>query len=64
MTPAREGGCGTAPDYSFRLSKPGDYVLLHAEMDSIVAFSASAQDMIPINGVDLEPTEAHFTIIG
>ncbi len=45
------------------VSKPGDYVLLDAEMDCIVAFSARPQDIIPINGVDLEPNEAHFTII-
>ena len=45
------------------VSKPGDYVLFHAEMDCIVAFSACPQDIVPINGVDLKPTEAHFAII-
>ena len=43
--------------------KPGDYVTLRAEMDCILAFSACPQDMVPINGVDCVPTEAHFQII-
>ena len=42
---------------------PGDYVTLRAEMDCIVAFSACPQDVVPINGVDCLPTEAHFQII-
>ena len=45
------------------VTKPGDYVLLRAEMDCIVAFSACPQDMLPINGVDATPTEAHFEIV-
>lgn len=49
--------------FAVPLSKPGDYVLLDAEMDCIVAFSACPQDIVPINGVDLKPTEAHFAII-
>ena len=39
---------------------PGDYVLLRAEMDCVVAFSACPQDIVPINGVACTPTEAHF----
>jgi uncharacterized protein YcgI (DUF1989 family) len=42
----------------------GDYVLLRAEMDCVIAFSACPQDIIPINGVACQPTEAHFEIIG
>ena len=42
---------------------PGDYVTLRAEMDCILAFSACPQDMVPINGADCVPTEAHFQII-
>ena len=42
------------------VSKPGDYLTLRAEMDCVVAFSACPQDMVPINGVDCVPTEAHF----
>ena len=43
--------------------KPGDYVLLRAELDCVVAFSACPQDMVPINGVACRPTEAHIEIV-
>ena len=42
---------------------PGDYVLLRAEMDCVVAFSACPQDLVPINGADCIPTEAHFQVL-
>ena len=45
------------------VSGPGDHLTLRAEMDCIIAFSACPQDMVPINGVDCVPTEAHFQII-
>ena len=45
-------------------TKPGDYVVLRAELDCVVAFSACPQDILPINGVNTPPTEAHFEIIG
>jgi uncharacterized protein YcgI (DUF1989 family) len=45
------------------VSQPGDYVLLRAEMDCVVAFSACPQDIVPINGADCHPTEAHFQIM-
>ena len=45
------------------ISSPGDYVLLRAEMDCVVAFSACPQDIVPINGVDCVPTEAHFQVL-
>ena len=45
------------------VSRPGDYVTLRAEMNLVVAFSACPQDMVPINGVDCVPTEAHFKVI-
>jgi uncharacterized protein YcgI (DUF1989 family) len=44
------------------VSTPGSYVLLRAEMDLIVAFSACPQDILPINGVARRPTDAHFKI--
>jgi hypothetical protein len=44
-------------------SKPGDYVVLRAELDCVVAMSACPQDMLPINGIDQAPTEAHFEVI-
>jgi len=46
------------------VSTPGSYVTLQAEMDCIVVFSACPQDMIPINGAAMIPTEAHFEIVG
>ena len=56
-----------APDGSVSfeppVSRPGDYLTLRAEMDCIVVFSACPQDMVPINGVDCLPTEAHFQVI-
>lgn len=45
------------------VSKPGDYVVLRAEMDCIVAMSACPQDMLPINGRGMKPTEAHYQIL-
>ncbi len=44
-------------------TEPGDYVVLRAEMDLIVAFSACPQDILPINGRGGQPTEAHFQIV-
>jgi uncharacterized protein YcgI (DUF1989 family) len=45
------------------LTKPGDYVVLRAEMDLVIAFSACPQDILPINGRAGQPTEAHFQIL-
>ncbi len=44
-------------------NKPGDYVVLRAEMDCIIVFSACPQDMVPVNGLDATPTDAHFEIV-
>lgn len=44
-------------------SKPGDYVLLEAQMDLVIAFSACPQDILPINGRQRTPVEAHFQIL-
>lgn len=46
------------------VSTPGSHVLLRAEMDLVVAFSACPQDILPINGVGHAPTEAHFRVEG
>lgn len=46
------------------VSKPGDFVVLRAELDCIVAMSACPQDILPINGVNRRPTEAHYQILG
>jgi len=46
------------------VSTPGSHVTLRAELDCIVAFSACPQDMVPINGAAMQPTAAHYEIIG
>ena len=43
------------------LSKPGDYVVLRAEMDVVVAMSACPQDILPINSG--EPVEVHYEVL-
>ena len=45
------------------VSTAGSHVLLCAEMDCVVAFSACPQDMLPINGPAMRPTEAHFKVL-
>ncbi len=56
---------GTDGSVSFEppVSEPGDHVTLLAEMDCVVVFSACPQDIVPINGVDCVPTEAHFLVM-
>lgn len=43
------------------VSKPGDYVVLKAEMDVVMAFSACPQDIVPINSK--KPLECHFEVL-
>jgi uncharacterized protein YcgI (DUF1989 family) len=45
------------------VSTPGSHVALRAEMDCIVAFSACPQDLLPINGLAMQPTEVHFHVL-
>ena len=45
------------------VSTPGSYVALRAEIDCIVAFSACPQDLLPITGLAMRPTEAHFEVL-
>lgn len=45
------------------VSKPGDYVVLEACFDCVVAMSACPQDVVPINGAGCTPTEAHFAVL-
>jgi hypothetical protein len=49
-------------DFLPTVVQPGDYVLLRAELDVIMAFSACPQDILPIN--NSRPVEAHFQVIG
>jgi uncharacterized protein YcgI (DUF1989 family) len=50
-------------DWRPPVSRPGDAISLRAEIDCIVVFSACPMDLIPINGVDGQPTEAHVRIL-
>ena len=50
-------------DFLPPVSTPGSYIILRAEMDCVVAFSACPQDMTPINGPNMTPTEAHFEVL-
>jgi uncharacterized protein len=59
--PVGEGG---AVDWLPPASRAGDYVVLRAELDCVVALSACPQDMVPINGAAMTPTEAHFQVLG
>ncbi len=43
------------------VSKPGDYVVLRAEMDCVVAMSACPQDIVRINAG--APTDAHYEVL-
>lgn len=55
---------GTDGSVSFQppVSTPGSHVRLRAEMDLIVVFSACPQDLVPVNGADCIPQDAHFTV--
>jgi uncharacterized protein YcgI (DUF1989 family) len=45
------------------VSKPGDYVVLRAEVDAVVVFSACPQDKLPINGTALMPMPVDLEIM-
>lgn len=45
------------------VSKPGDYVVLRAEMDAFVVMSACPQDLIPVNGANMVPSDLDFTVM-
>ena len=55
----KQGGLSFQPP----LPRPGSYVCLRAEMDLVTAFSACPQDMIPVNGAEQAPTDAHFQLL-
>jgi len=55
---------GNALSFEPAIAPPGSHVSLRAEMDLVIAFSACPQDIIPINGLNLTPREAHFEITG
>ncbi len=45
------------------VSKAGDFVVLRAEMDCIVAMSTCPQDILPINGAQRIIHEVHYQIL-
>jgi uncharacterized protein len=45
------------------VSTAGSHIALRAEIGCIIAFSACPQDMLPVNGAAMRPTEAHFEIL-
>ena len=53
---------GGALAWAEPVSTPGSYVVLRAEMDLVIAFSACPQDILPINGRTGRTTEAHWSV--
>jgi uncharacterized protein YcgI (DUF1989 family) len=45
------------------LSKPGDYVVLRAELDCVVAMSACPQDILPVNGKAGIIHDVHYEVL-
>ncbi len=43
-------------------SKAGDTVAFTAEMDVIMVFSSCPQDITPVNGPSLKPSDAHYRV--
>lgn len=41
---------------------PGDYIVLLAEMDCIVALSACPYDLLPVNGADATPRDVAYAV--
>lgn len=42
--------------------EPGDYVVLRAETDCIIALSACPHDIFPVNGADATPRDVAYTV--
>lgn len=53
---------GGTLDWRPPVSDAGDAISLRAEIDCVMVFSACPMDLLPINGVDATPMEAHFEI--
>jgi uncharacterized protein YcgI (DUF1989 family) len=54
---------GLYTEFVAPVSRPGDFVVLKAEMDCVVAFSACPQDIVPVNGVNCQPSDVLYEII-
>jgi len=56
-------GSGGRIDYLPPVTKPGDYMVLKAEMDCVVIMSACPYDLdLPINGPGHKTTEVHYQV--
>lgn len=44
------------------VSAPGDYIVLRAEIDCIVALSACPHDIFPVNGADATPRDVAYAV--
>ena len=49
--------------YEAPVSKAGDYVVLRAEIDCIVAMSACPNDVLPVNGTNGVISDCHFELL-
>lgn len=49
-------------DWKPPVSDPGSFVVLKAVIDCVVVFSSCPQDIIPINGINCTPQDAHFVV--
>ena len=56
-----------AADGTFKIlppvSRPGDQVVIRAEMECVIALSACPVDMLPLNGQDCRPKDVEFAIL-
>jgi uncharacterized protein len=57
-------GPGGAISFAPSIAGLGSHVVLRAEIDLIIVFSACPQDIVPINGLDRTPKDVHFEILG
>ncbi len=55
---------GEAIDVTTPLSRSGDHVLLRAERELTLVFSACPMDITPINGPDRQPKAVHYSLEG
>ena len=44
------------------VSAPGDYIVLGAEIDCVVALSACPHDIFPVNGAEATPRDVAYTV--
>ncbi|MFQ3357168.1 MAG: hypothetical protein ACI85H_001141 [Paracoccaceae bacterium] len=50
-------------EWGMPLCKPGDFVVLRAQLDCVVVMSTCPQDIVPINGADCVVKEVHYSVL-